>query len=83
MMTLTYRHLLRYVFSKCYREDPRAAALREDAKFRAEVEELKAQRSEGKIVSLWFLYGFYMVLLWFYYDFTMVLLWFYGNDLMG
>ena len=39
----------------------------------AEVEELKAQRSEGKIVSLWFLYGFTMVLLWFYYGFTMVL----------
>ena len=72
MMTLTYHHLLRYVFSKCYREDPRAAALREDAKFMAEVEELKAQRSEGKIVSLWF----YMVLQ-FYYGFTMVLLWFY------
>jgi hypothetical protein len=35
----------RYVFSKCYRCDPRAAALREDAKFMAEVEELKARRS--------------------------------------
>lgn len=33
---------LEYVFSKCYRCDPRAAALREDAKFMAEVEELKA-----------------------------------------
>lgn len=33
---------LEYVFSKCYREDPRAAGLREDAAFMAEVEELKA-----------------------------------------
>ena len=33
---------LEYVFSKCYREAERAAALREDAAFMAEVETLKA-----------------------------------------
>ncbi|CAK9010786.1 Methylthioribose kinase (MTR kinase) [Durusdinium trenchii] len=33
---------LEYVFSKCYREDPRAAMLREDSGFMTEVENLKA-----------------------------------------
>ena len=41
--------LVRYVFSKCYREAERAATLREDATFMAAVEALKAayERSTG------------------------------------
>jgi len=40
---------LEFVFSKCYRDDPRAAHLREDAAFIAEVEALKAAyRGEDK-----------------------------------
>lgn len=39
---LTQTSFVRYVFSKCYREDARAAALLKDDSFMAHVEELKA-----------------------------------------